>query len=87
MVAAMLLEMPGGIVAEQRKRQAFRLQGLENFPGAVGAVVVKHKVAVHPGQGMANEGFDNIGFIFDDGYSDQTHQPSMGASGAKRSQN
>jgi len=66
MVAARLLQMAGGVVAKESDRQAFALKSDENFPGAVGAVVIKDQVMVDPGDGVAHESLDDVGFVFDD---------------------
>ena len=86
-VAASLLKMTDGIISKERDGQALALEGAENLPGAVGAVVVENEVAVHPGQRMPDEGLDDIGLVLDDGDCHQTHGSSVRIQARKRSQN
>ena len=67
----------GRVVGEEGDGQTFALEGGEDLARAVGAVVVKDEVMIHPGQGVPDEGLDDIGFVFDDGDSDEAHGGSV----------
>ena len=69
-VAARLLPVPWGIVAEQCQRQTLGLQLPEDRPRAIGALVVEDEVMVHPRPGVPDKGLDDVGLILDDGDGD-----------------